>query len=164
MQFTKKANADDKLANNKPNQVSLSALSYLLSEYTRKFFYNGSKSVSVVEFNEKLKNLGYGVGMRMLESIAVHDKDFHRFETKEDVMAFIISIFWKTAFGYQIEYGKVKAKPNEFLITDKNLIIEKYLENTVHTKNDGSEVKVNYMAFVAGMVQACLDGADFVCL
>ncbi|KAL7715195.1 Transport protein particle subunit trs31 [Entamoeba marina] len=123
--------------------------------------YNTSKNelyqekdvVTTSQFHDKLFDLGFNVGMRMLELICIREKECGREITVDNVVSFIAKDMWRILFGYQVDIGRVRGKPNEFLITDKGLIVTEFI---------CSDKRGFYcVSYVAGIAQACLDGFDF---
>ncbi|BFU23035.1 transport protein particle component Bet3 domain containing protein [Entamoeba histolytica HM-1:IMSS-B] len=134
-------------------QVSLSGFSFLFAEYVRREFRKDNKQTTT-EFHEKLFDLGFNIGMRMLEVINIRERENERDINMDNVVGFIAKDMWRVMFGYGVDVGRVKGKTNEFLITDKNLIITEFMSY-------GNEKNIYCVAYVAGMAQACIDGADF---
>ena len=134
-------------------QTSLSAFSFLFCEYIRREFRKENKPTTA-QFHEKLFDLGFNVGMRMTELVTQREKESERKITMDSIVNFIAKEMWNVLFGHQVDVGKVRGKPNEFLITDKKLIITKYIG---YEKDRG----VHPVYFVAGVAQSCIDGADF---
>ncbi|ELP95216.1 trafficking protein particle complex subunit, putative [Entamoeba invadens IP1] len=145
-------NSDKGLTKTIP-QVSLSAFSFLFGEYIHHEFHQENR-ITTTQFHDKLFDLGYNLGMRMTELISYKEKEGLRENTTDGVMNFLAKDMWRVVFGYQVNYGKVRDKANEFLITDKNLIITEYISYA-------SDCNVYCVAFVAGIAQSCMDAADF---
>lgn len=94
--------------------VSLSAFSFLMESFVTAQMEK-KQVKGKLKLSEKLFDLGYGVGMRMMELISIRDKDNNRSITQEKVMSFIGADMWRTLFGYEVPISRVKDKPNECL-------------------------------------------------
>jgi trafficking protein particle complex subunit 5 len=75
--------------------VSLSAFAFLFSEIVQ-YFQNRVDSVSDLE--KKLEELGYGVGLRMVELISIKDRATKRETRLINMLQYLSSTVWKHLF------------------------------------------------------------------
>jgi trafficking protein particle complex subunit 5 len=80
--------------------VSLSAFSFLFSEIVQ---YCQSRVTQVNELEQKLSDIGFDMGHRMLELMVYRDKKYQRETKVEAMLHFINNVIWKNLFGKQAD-------------------------------------------------------------
>ena len=147
-----KTNILDKSLSRGKQEVSLSIFALLFSEMVQ---YAQSRSFTVTDLQTKLHEVGYQVGSRMLDVVVVRERS-SKLETKMlSALLLIKSTLWKSLFGKEADklehanddektYYIIDAEPiNSFISVPKD---------------KGS---LNCAAFVAGIIEAVLAGANF---
>ncbi|CEG79263.1 TRAPP subunit trs31 [Rhizopus azygosporus] len=134
-------------------EVSLSAQTFLFSEMLQ---YAQKRVNGIQDLERKLNEFGYRVGFRMLELLTWREKAAKR-ETKVlGILYFIHSTVWKALFGKQADsLEKSTENEDEYMISDNEPILTRYIS----VPKELSQLNCN--AFVAGIVEAVLDGCQF---
>eukprot|EP01105_Mastigella_eilhardi_P006666 TRINITY_DN18206_c0_g1_i1.p1 TRINITY_DN18206_c0_g1~~TRINITY_DN18206_c0_g1_i1.p1 ORF type:complete len:220 (-),score=56.68 TRINITY_DN18206_c0_g1_i1:56-685(-) len=137
----------------KGSEVSLSAFAFLFSELVQ---YTQSKSASVQEFQQRLAEVGYAVGVRMLELNSFTGKGSAKRElTILDMLGFLSGPLWRRLFGKKADRVEQTVESGEYIICDDNILVSQYIS----TPNDKSGL--NCASLVAGIVQGVLDSSEF---
>jgi len=132
---------------------------YLLSLF---FFselvqYSQGRVNQIQELENRLSVIGYRVGLRFLELIMWREKNAKRETKLVNILSFIHSTVWKILFGKVADsLEKSTEHEDEYMIIENSALINKYISTP---KNIGGSL--NCAAFVAGIVEGILDGADF---
>lgn len=135
------------------SEVSLSAFAYLFSEIMQ---YSQTQVNNVAELERKLEDLGYGIGLRMLELLCHREKGNRRETKLIGILSFVHTTVWKALFGKTADsLEKSTEHDDEYMISERELLVNKYISVP---KDMGS---FNPGAFVAGIVKGVLDGAGF---
>lgn len=79
-------------------QVSLSTFAYLFSELVQ---YYQARVSNVGDLERRLEEVGYGVGLRLLEILTFRERAGRREIRLLDMLRFIHSTLWKYLFGRQ---------------------------------------------------------------
>lgn len=148
-----KASILDRSLSRGKGEVSLSLFALLFSEVVH---YTHNRVQSVSELQSKLAEMGYHVGVRMLDLVVVRERNLKR-ETKIlNILLFIKGTFWKTMFGKEADKLE-HANDDErmYYIIEKEPLVNSYISVP---KDKGS---LNCAAFVAGMIEAVLCGSNF---
>ncbi|CAO3676304.1 unnamed protein product [Rhizopus stolonifer] len=134
-------------------EVSLSAQTFLFSEMLQ---YAQKRVNGIQDLERKLNEFGYRVGFRMLELLTWREKVAKR-ETKVlGILYFIHSTVWKALFGKQADsLEKSTENEDEYMISDNEPVLTKYIS----VPKELSQLNCN--AFIAGIVEAVLDGCQF---
>ncbi|KAJ3120644.1 TRAPP subunit trs31 [Nowakowskiella sp. JEL0407] len=137
----------------KRTDVSLSAFSFLFAEILS---YSQNRSLGVQDLEKRLSEFGYRVGIRTLELLWFREKQGKR-ETKVlQTLYFIHSNLWKYLFGKQADsLEKSTENEDEYMISDNEPNITKYISIPKEFSS------LNCGAFIAGIVEAVLDGCQF---
>ncbi|KAL1930802.1 hypothetical protein VTP01DRAFT_10964 [Rhizomucor pusillus] len=137
----------------KGHEVSLSAQTFLFSEMLQ---YAQKRVSGIQDLERKLNEFGYRVGIRMLELLTWRERNAKR-ETKVlGVLYFIHSVVWKALFGKQADsLEKSTENEDEYMISDNDPLLSRYIS----VPKELSQLNCN--AFVAGIVEAVLDGCQF---
>ncbi|KAG2231967.1 hypothetical protein INT48_001276 [Thamnidium elegans] len=135
------------------SEVSLSAQTFLFSEMLQ---YAQKRVNGIQDLERKLNEFGYRVGSRVLELLTWREKNAKR-ETKIlGILYFIHSTVWKALFGKPADsLEKSTENDDEYMISDNEPILTKYIS----VPKELSQLNCN--AFVAGIVEAVLDGCQF---
>eukprot|EP00842_Homolaphlyctis_polyrhiza_P003972 jgi/Hompol1/4576/HPOL_003721-RA len=158
-------------------EVSLSAFAFLFSEMLQ---YAQKRVNGIQDLEKKLSDFGYRVGIRMLELIVWRERNAKRETRVLGVLYFINTTVWKSLFGKQadsLEKGTDNedecryklATPIVYYPTIANMQIA---ATDMISDNEPSITKfisvprelssLNCGAFIAGVVEAILDGCQFV--
>ncbi|KAH3760819.1 trafficking protein particle complex subunit 5 [Pelomyxa schiedti] len=125
-------------------------MSLLFSEVVQ---YNKGRSKTGEAFHQRMADVGYGIGKRMLELASFNrDKKLTRELTHEDILKWISYTVWKRLFGKNSECNLKIYDSDEYAIVDDNLLVTRYISGA-------DNLRCEY--FVAGIVQGMLDGANF---
>ncbi|KAI7874161.1 TRAPP I complex [Lichtheimia hyalospora FSU 10163] len=134
-------------------EVSLSAQTFLFSEMLQ---YTQKRVNGIQDLERKLNEFGYRVGLRMLELLVWREKNAKRETRVLGVLYFIHSVVWKALFGKQADsLEKSTENEDEYMISDNDPILSRYIS----VPKELSQLNCN--AFVAGIVEAVLDGCQF---
>ncbi|KAI8096872.1 NO signaling/Golgi transport ligand-binding domain-containing protein [Halteromyces radiatus] len=134
-------------------EVSLSAQSFLFSEMLQ---YTQKRVNGIQDLERKLNEFGYRVGTRMLELLTWREKVAKRETRVLGVLYFIHNVVWRSLFGKQADsLEKSTENEDEYMISDNDPILTRYIS----VPKELSQLNCN--AFVAGIVEACLDGYQF---
>eukprot|EP00127_Corallochytrium_limacisporum_P002617 Clim_evm53s134 gene=Clim_evmTU53s134 len=146
--------AKDQVLGRNRTDIALSSFAFLFAEIVQ---YCRVRVDSIPELERKLSEIGYRVGVRVIELFHVRDKGQKRETRILNELYFIQSTLWRILFGKQAEYlEKENSKGDDtYLITDSDLIVNRFIDLPA---DFGS---LNCGAFVAGIVEAVLDGAHF---
>jgi hypothetical protein len=132
------------------NEVSLSAFCFLFGEYVQ---YIHRRVATVAEMQRKLADIGYCVGLRLIEYISLKER-MQRRETKiEKILLFIANNVWKMLFGKEAILERAK-DDIKYMISDNECVVNKFISTP---PNSG----LNCAAFVGGIVEAILDATEF---
>ncbi|KAI8898922.1 NO signaling/Golgi transport ligand-binding domain-containing protein [Globomyces pollinis-pini] len=144
---------DRSINKTKNDTVSLASFSFLFSEilqYTQ-------KSASNIEILEKrLAEYGYKVGIRYLELIVFRDRNLKRETRVLQILLFINTTLWKTLFGKAADsLEKGTDSDDEYMISENEPLLTKFISVPKELSS------LNCGAFIAGIVEAVLDGSGF---
>ncbi|KAH8554696.1 NO signaling/Golgi transport ligand-binding domain-containing protein [Umbelopsis sp. PMI_123] len=110
----------------------------------------------IQDLERKLNEFGYRVGLRMLELLVWRDRNPKRETRVLSILYFIHTALWKGLFGKQADsLEKSTENEDEFMISDNEPVLSKYIS----VPRELSQLNCN--AFIAGVVEAILDSAQF---
>jgi hypothetical protein len=132
-------------------QVSLSAFSFLFAEIVS---YCRNNVPTMEEWEERLAEVGHHVGVRTLELCVSRDRAPKRETNLVNMLVFIQTNCWKMLFGRQASRLE-KISDDKYTIVDDDLLVCRYVSVPPDLKG------LSCAAFVAGVVRALLDGAQF---
>lgn len=136
-------------------QVSLSSFAYLFSELVQ---YSQTRVNSTQELETRLMNAGYGIGLKMLELVSYREKFGKKEKNVKSMLQFVHTHIWKVLFGKSGDGLEIStSKENEYYIYDKEPLTNKFVSLP---KEMG---QFNCAAFIAGIINGVLDGAEFRC-
>ena len=134
-------------------EVNLSAFAFLLSEIVS---YSQGRVKSVSNLENRLSDVGYSVGARLLEVISWRDKAHKREVKLVGILTFIHSTLWRALFGKPADsLERSIEQHDEYMIIENEMLITKFIS----VPRDYSSL--NIAAFVAGIVHGVLDAAEF---
>eukprot|EP01125_Pyxidicula_operculata_P015543 TRINITY_DN5281_c0_g1_i1.p1 TRINITY_DN5281_c0_g1~~TRINITY_DN5281_c0_g1_i1.p1 ORF type:complete len:199 (-),score=30.03 TRINITY_DN5281_c0_g1_i1:114-710(-) len=133
-------------------EVSLSAFCFLFSELVQ---YTHRRVTHIKDLERRLADVGYSVGLRLLEYIAWKEKFTKRDTRMVRFLQFIANTVWKMLFGKPATLEKSMDKKEQFMITEDTTLINKFI--SVPKDMQG----LNCASLVGGIVEGMLDGAEF---
>ncbi|PSC70249.1 Trafficking particle complex subunit 5 [Micractinium conductrix] len=134
-------------------EVPLSTFAYLFSELVQ---YCQSRVSNISELERKLDEVGYGVGLRLLEVLCYRERGQRRETRLLDMLKFVHSTLWRYLFGRQArDLEQSNTAEDEYMISDMDLPFTKFVSVPREMGH------LNPAAFVAGIVRGALDGAGF---
>ncbi|ORX89341.1 TRAPP I complex [Basidiobolus meristosporus CBS 931.73] len=118
---------------------------------------NTENRVHGIQDLEKLLNeFGYRVGIRTLELFMWREKNIRRETRVLGILYFINTVVWKTLFGKQADsLEKSTENEDEYMISDNEPVVNKFISIPKELS------QLNCGAFIAGIVEAILDGCQF---
>lgn len=138
------------------SEYSLSAMSFLFSALVQQV----QKDVKgIPELERKLSDHGYRIGQRCLELYTYRDLKNRKRETRLlGILQWIYTILWKNLFGKTADtLEKSREADDEYMLIDNEPVINKFISVPKEMQ------ALNCAAFVAGIVEACMDGQMFTC-
>ncbi|ORZ10862.1 NO signaling/Golgi transport ligand-binding domain-containing protein [Absidia repens] len=118
--------------------------------------YTQKRVNGIQDLERKLNEFGYRIGARMLELLTWREKVAKRETRVLGVLYFIHNVVWKALFGKQADsLEKSTENEDEYMISDNDPILTRYIS----VPKELSQLNCN--AFIAGIVEACLDGYQF---
>lgn len=134
-------------------EVSLASFALLFSETVQ---YCQARSSTVPELQGKLHDLGWQVGARIVDLIFVRDRTAKRELKLLNALLMVKTTLWKTLFGKEADkLEHANDDERTYYIIEKEPLVNTFISVP---KDKGS---LNCAAFVAGIVEAVLDGANF---
>ncbi|KAL1923012.1 uncharacterized protein VTP21DRAFT_9388 [Calcarisporiella thermophila] len=137
----------------KSSEVSLASFSFLFSEMLQ---YAQKRVHGIQDLERRLNEFGYRVGQRFLELLMWRERHGKRETRVLGVLYFVHTVVWKCLFGKQADsLEKSTENEDEYMISDNDPLVSKYIS----VPKELSQLNCN--AFVAGVVEAILDGCQF---
>ncbi|XP_055388400.1 trafficking protein particle complex subunit 5-like [Condylostylus longicornis] len=133
-------------------EVSLSFTAFLFAEAVR---YSLAGVQQSHQLEERLHELGVRVGWKVLELLSFREKHGRRDTRLLSILTFVSQNCWRYLFGHTGELLKGQEHDNEYMISDRNLILIKYINVP---KDIGH---VSCASYVAGIVEGILCCAEF---
>ncbi|KAK9719424.1 Trafficking protein particle complex subunit 31 [Basidiobolus ranarum] len=154
LRFGRKTNnLERNLSRPKNAEVSLSAFSFLFSEVLQ---YSQNRVHGIQDLEKLLNEFGYRVGIRTLELLMWREKNVRRETRVLGILYFINTVVWKTLFGKQADsLEKSTENEDEYMISDNEPLVNKFISVPKELS------QLNCGAFIAGIVEAILDGCQF---
>lgn len=149
----KAANILDRSLERRRTEVNLSAFAFLFSEIVQ---YCRDRAATITVLERKLERIGHRVGSRALELSVWRDRPGRR-ETKVlSILTFIQTVVWRSLFGAPADdIQKSVENDGEYYLIENMPLINTYISVPADLGD------FNCGAFLAGIVQGCLDGAEF---
>jgi len=143
----------DKSLSRGKQEISLAGFALLFSETVQ---YCQARSSTVPELQGKLHDLGFQVGARILDLMFVRDRAAKRELKLLNALLMVKTTLWKTLFGKEADkLEHANDDERTYYIIEKEPLVNTFISVP---KDKGS---LNCAAFVAGIVEAVLDGANF---
>mmetsp|Transcript_1951 Transcript_1951/g.7000 ORF Transcript_1951/g.7000 Transcript_1951/m.7000 type:complete len:196 (-) Transcript_1951:320-907(-) len=137
----------------KSDSVSLSAMTFLFSEFVQ---YCQQSVETGNDLEAKLEEAGVGIGVRLLELLVFKDKNGKRETRLLNIVSFIHTNVWRHLFGKPADsLEKGNDSDDEYMIIDKDLLLTRFISIP---KDYG---QLSCAAFAAGIVKGVLDAAGF---
>ncbi|KAJ3343156.1 TRAPP subunit trs31 [Gonapodya sp. JEL0774] len=134
-------------------EVSLSAFAFMFSEMLQ---YSQKRVNGIQDLERKLADFGYRVGIRAIELVTWRDKGGKRETRMINMLYFVHSVLWKSLFGKQADsLEKSTDNEDEYMISDNDPVVTRYISVPREYSS------LNCGAFMAGIVEAVLDGSQF---
>lgn len=144
----------DKPLSRGKGEVSLNAFSLLFSEIVQ---YSAGRVLTVTELQNRLHDLGYDVGIRVIDLYFVRERNSKRETKMINILLFVKTTLWKCLFGKEAD--KVEHANDEectYYILEKEPLVNKYISVP---KDKGS---LNCASFTAGIIEAVLVNCGYV--
>lgn len=144
----------DKPLSRGKGEVSLNAFSLLFSEIVQ---YSAGRVLTVTELQNRLHDLGYDVGIRVIDLYFVRERNSKRETKMINILLFVKTTLWKCLFGKEAD--KVEHANDEectYYILEKEPLVNKYISVP---KDKGS---LNCASFTAGIIEAALVNSGYV--
>eukprot|EP00094_Tigriopus_californicus_P005063 TCALIF_04877-PA protein Name:"Similar to TRAPPC5 Trafficking protein particle complex subunit 5 (Bos taurus)" AED:0.42 eAED:0.42 QI:0/-1/0/1/-1/1/1/0/191 len=143
----------DKSLSRGKQEVSLSAFALLFSEMVQ---YCQSRSSTVPELQQKLHEIGFQVGARILDLLFVRDRAARREIKLLNVLLMVKSTLWKALFAKEADkLERANDDDKTYYIIEKEPLVNRFISVP---KDKGS---LNCAAYTAGIIEAVLDGCNF---
>merc|ERR1711977_195005 len=133
--------------------VGVGAFAFLFSEIVQ---YSQTRVSNVSELERKLADVGFDVGVRMLELLVHREKAGKRENRILGILSFLHTNVWKNLFGKtadSLERGT--SADDEYMISDHDLLVNRYIS----VPRDMGHL--NCGSFAAGIVEGVLKSAGF---
>ncbi|KAJ3099056.1 TRAPP subunit trs31 [Phlyctochytrium planicorne] len=148
-----KAILDRNLNKTKASEVSLGSFAFLFSEMVQ---YAQKRVGGISDLEKKLSDYGYRVGVRILELTMWRDKNAKRETRVLGILYFINTTIWKVLFGKAADsLQKSTDSDDEYMIIDNDPILNRFISIPKELSS------LNTGAFIAGVIEAVLDGSHF---
>ncbi len=149
------------------HEISVSSMSFLFMEVIR-MSLNGSESL--LQMERKLNNLGYRVGLRLLELVSLRENFNNNMASSGksntaqrhvrvlEMLQFVKESIWPCIFGKEADnLEKSVENENQYMIIDNDPILSRYI--CVPNEYEGLDCE----SFAAGIVEGLLDISYFRC-
>ncbi|CAG0897590.1 unnamed protein product [Cyprideis torosa] len=144
----------DKSLSRGKNEVHPSTFALLFSEIVQ---YCQNRSMSVSELQQKLSELGFQVGTRLLDLLVVRDRGFKRDIKVLNILLFVKTTVWKSLFGKEADkLEHANDDERTFYLIEENPLVNRFVSVP---KDKGS---LNCAAFIGGIIEAILCNSGFV--
>ncbi|KAI9229387.1 MAG: NO signaling/Golgi transport ligand-binding domain-containing protein [Piptocephalis tieghemiana] len=118
--------------------------------------YTQNRVHGIQDLERKLNEFGYRVGLRALELVMLREKNPRRETRILGILYFINASIWKALFGRQADsLEKSTENDDEYMISDNDPVISRFISVPKELS------QLNCASFVAGIVEAVLDGCQF---
>lgn len=141
-------------------RVSHSAFAFLFSEMCSRFGSHPTKVSGEEEWENRLADVGVGVGQRSIQLIMLKEGIVQRQKNVLGILETICNVLWMRWFGCKAELQK-PADPCTFYIVENDLYITKFIRVTSDYTDAEGKPSINFGSFVAGAIQGVLEGCSF---
>ena len=126
------------------SEINISAYALLFSEMVQ---YCQNRVYTVPELQTRLSQMGYRVGQRVMDSMAVREKNFKRETRLINMLVFIRTKVWTTLFGKEADkLEQANDDETTYYIIESEPLVNKYISVP---KDKGS---LNCAAFIGGII------------
>lgn len=150
----------DNPINKDDGRVSHSAFAFLFCEMCSRFGTTPTKVSGVEEWENRIANIGHGVGQRSIQLVMLKEQTLQRPKNVLGILDLICNVMWIRWFGCRAELQK-PADPCTFYIVDNDPYLSKYIRVTSDYTDAEGNPTINFASFVAGVVQGVLEGCSF---
>uniref|UniRef100_A0A914VJH4 Trafficking protein particle complex subunit 5 n=1 Tax=Plectus sambesii TaxID=2011161 RepID=A0A914VJH4_9BILA len=145
----------DKTLSRGKSEVNISTFALLFSEMIR---YSQNRVNTVHELQTKLSELGHFVGSRLLDVIVFREKGYKRETKLLSMLMFVKGSVWRNLFGKEADkLERSNEDPCTYLLIEKDPLVNTFIS----VPKD--KASLNCASFIAGIVQAVLEGSNFPC-
>jgi len=143
----------DKSMSRGKGEVSLTSFALLFSEMVQ---YCQNRVHTVPELQNKLSELGWNVGVRILDLLFVRERNSKREVKLLNILLFIKSTMWRSLFGKEADkLEHASDDERTYYIIEKDPLVNKFISIP---KDKGS---LNCAAFTSGIIEAVLTQTGF---
>lgn len=149
----------DRSLDKRRTETSLSSFAFIFGEMVQ---YCRERAETLEDLEKKLERLGHRVGSRTLELSTWRERGGRERNGRREIrvlqiLSFIQNTVWKSLFGKAADdIQKSAENEGEYYMIDAKPLVNTFI--SVPTEMGG---QLNCGAFCAGIVQGCLDGAEF---
>lgn len=135
--------------------IPASTFGFLFAEFVA---YHQQRSASMVDLEARMDATGYGIGLRLLETVALKERPGRRETAVVPMLQFVSSVVWQHLFGKTADaLEKSTEHANSYMIREAEPITNIFIS----VPKDRS--RFNPASFVGGILRGILDGAGFPC-
>lgn len=118
---------DRHLNKTRASEVSLSAYAFLYSEIVQ---YSQKNIKGIQALEQKLSDLGYKVGSKMIELVSWREKSFKREIKILGILSWIHTTLWKHLFGKVLDaLEKSTENEDEYMLSDNEPMVFSFCNN-----------------------------------
>ncbi|KAJ1654469.1 Trafficking protein particle complex subunit 31 [Dispira simplex] len=145
---------DRSLNKTRNSEVGQGAFGFLFSEIIQ---YTQGRVEGIQGFEQKLSDLGFGVGVRMLELTMFREKTLRRETRVLNILYFIHNVVWKALFGKQADaLEKSTDNDDEYMLCDNEPLVNQFISVPKEM------AQFNCNAYIAGVIEGILHGCQCV--
>jgi hypothetical protein len=134
-------------------EASLSSFSFLFSEIVQ---YCQSRVTTGQELENKLSEIGYRIGLRMLELSVFRDKNSQRQIRRVNMLQYVSNTVWKSLYGKQADaLEKAPNMENRYMIYEKDPLENRFVSLPKNLQG------MHCSYFTAGIITGCCAAAEF---
>lgn len=152
-------------ANPAPQQkmVSLSAFTFLFTDFCTRAFHFPTKVQNVEEVEARLTQLGCHVGLRLIMLSSVRDTaDLNRRPlTVESALKLLQDKLWLRWFGKAANDLQRESNSDRFFLIDSDPLVLKSVYSSPDYVDSEGRWTVNYGSYMGGIIQGALQSMDF---
>ncbi|CAG2107958.1 unnamed protein product [Medioppia subpectinata] len=143
----------DKSLPKSKSEINISIYALLMSEMVQ---YCQNRVYTVPELQNKLSEMGYRVGQRVMDAMAIREKNFKRETRIINLLVFLRTKVWMNLFGKEADkLEQANDDESTYYIIESEPLVNKFISVP---KDKGS---LNCAAFVAGIIEAVLNESNF---
>lgn len=118
--------------------------------------YHQGRVASISELERRLESSGYGIGLRVLELLALRAREAKRETRLMSILQFVSSVAWKSLFGKSADsLERSIDHSDEYMIVDYGPITSTF----VSVPSDLGQLSAD--SFVSGIISGILEGSGF---